>query len=109
MWGPKGLGRGKDGFKSFFYEREMECGDRRGWGEGKMVLSHFSTEERNGVWGPKGLGRGKDGFKSFFYEREMECGDRRGWGEGKMVLSHFSTREKWSVGTEGVGERERWF
>ena len=51
-----------------------------------MVLSHFSTEERNGVWGPKGLGRGKDGFKPFFYRRE-----------------------KWSVGTEGVGERERWF
>ena len=64
----------------------MECGDRRGWGEGKMVLSHFSTEERNGVWGPKGLGRGKYGFKPFFYRRE-----------------------KWSVGTEGVGEREKWF
>ena len=22
----------------------MECGDRRGWGEGKVVLSRFSTE-----------------------------------------------------------------
>ena len=24
-------------------EREMECGDRGGWGEGKMVWSHFVT------------------------------------------------------------------